>query len=62
MTGQICNLGSSSTPVEAYSVHAEQKYYGCKTYAMHVVCVSYQAIATGYNTMPTEDYPQRVLL
>ena len=37
MTDQSFNLGGSSMPIEAYSVHAKQKYYGCRTHAMHAV-------------------------
>ena len=35
VTDQSCNLKSSSMPIEAYSVHVKQKYYGRITHAMH---------------------------
>ena len=57
MTDQSYDHGSSSMPVEDYSVHAEQKYYGSRTYAMHVVYDKNQAVATGCKTMPAEVYP-----
>ena len=62
MTDQSYNLGSLSMPVEAYSVHTEQKYYSRRTYAMHEVLGRNQAVATGRNTMPADDYLQCILL
>ena len=49
-------------PVKSYSVSAEQRYYGRKKYSMHAGYGRYQAGATGRNTMPAKNYPQRVLL
>ena len=49
-------------PVKGYSVRAEQWYYNRSKYSMHVVYGRYQAVATGRNTMPAEDFLQHVLL
>ena len=62
MTYQRCDFECSSIPVKGCSVHTKQRYYDRNKYSMHAVYGRYQAVATGRNTMPAEDFLQRVLL
>ena len=62
VTNQTCDLECSSMPVKGYSVRAEQRYYDRNKHSMHVVYGRYQAVATGCNTIPVEDFLQVVLL